>query len=160
MVALTLILGVIIGTSLYGGLSSTNSGQEKAFSDGYRQGVIDGAGRSYNLRDPSYQETLDFIKIDKTNEHPYVQDNYTYWQFSTDLINNALAAQYRAGFVYIALIGGAHAVVAFNTTDRGLVFIEPQDDQVVTLTIGTHYFDRSRFTVDYDDTIQSYQIIW
>ena len=55
---------------------------------------------------------------------------------------------------------GAHAIVCFNTVDKGLIFVEPQDDNIVILTIGKPYFGRSRYTVDFDDTVMRYGIIY
>ena len=56
---------------------------------------------------------------------------------------------------------GAHAIVCFNTVDDGLMFIEPQSDDIMTLTIGEPYWDRTIYEPpEYDDTIVSFDIIW
>ena len=154
------LIGIISGAAIYGALTLFVFDSQSAYENGYQQGLADGVGTGYNIRDPSYQEMLTFVHTDKTNEHPYINGTYICWQFSADFINNAFNAGYRTGLVYIALAGGAHSIVAFNTTDRGLIFVEPQDDSVVTLQVGTHYFDRSKYVVDYDDTIVSFEIMW
>ena len=140
--------------------SNANQNNEKFFQDGYTKGLTDGADRGFQIRDPSYTEMKSFIQTDKTNQNPYVEGSYVCWQYSSDVINNAFNAGYRCGFVYIALADSAHSIVCFNTTDKGLVFIEPQDDSEKTLTVGTPYFDRSLYEVDYNDTITSFTIAW
>jgi hypothetical protein len=137
------------------------TGYTQGFSSGYLSGLIDGAGTGYTLRDPSYQEMLNFLNLDKTDENQYDANDYNCYDFTRDLCNNASAAGIRIGDVYLEFLDSAHALVCFNTTDRGLVFVEPQTDQPVTLEIGQPYFDRTRFkTPEYDDTIVSYGIIW
>jgi hypothetical protein len=68
---------------------------------------------------------------------------------------------YLCGFVYVEFLEGAHATVCFNTTDHGLIFIEPQDDEIVNLTIGQQYWDRTKYSPpDYDDTVVNFTTIW
>ncbi len=135
-------------------------GNETGFSDGYVQGVEDGAGTGYTIRDPTYDEAIAFTSWDKTNENEY-SENYTCHHFTADFKNNAFQAGYRCGYVAIDFPAYAHAIVCFNTTDNDLIFIEPQSDDIVTLTIGEPYWDRTIYEPpDYDDTIVSFTIIW
>lgn len=138
----------------YGNISGYQTGfsdgNETGFADGYIQGVEDGAGRGYTVRDPTYQEAIDFVIWDKTDENEY-SENYTCLNFAAAFENNAFQAGYRCGFVYVKFPEGAHAIVCFNTTDYGIAFIEPQTDEFVTLSIGEPYLD---------DIIISYTIIW
>ncbi|MEM2091895.1 MAG: hypothetical protein QXR59_01240, partial [Candidatus Bathyarchaeia archaeon] len=141
---------------VYGNLTGYTLGYE----DGYLQGVIDGAGRGFTIRDPTYQEALSFIFWDQTDKNEYNPENYTCLNFAADVKNNAFKAGYRCGFVYIRFPVFAHAIVCFNTTDHGLIFIEPQTDEIVKLEIGKPYWDRTKYMVPYDDTVVSYVIIW
>jgi hypothetical protein len=162
-ILLAFILIIIIVSALFFlnlAVANFNQEKEKAFADGYLQGLHAGVGSGYNVRDPSYLEMIRFIAQDKTNLHPYVENSYTCWQFSADVLNNAFKAGYRGGFVYITLAEGAHSIVCFNTTDRGLIFVEPQDDSLENLQVGIHYFDPTKYSVNYNDTIVSYVIIW
>jgi hypothetical protein len=144
-----------------GYLEGNESGYAEGFDTGYLKGLKEGAGTGYTLRDPSYQEMLNFIAEDKTDEHPYNVNDYNCYDFTKDVCNNASAQGIRIGDVYLEFPDSAHAIVCFNTTDRGLVFVEPQNDKVVSLEIGQHYFDRTLFkTPEYDDTVVSYGIIW
>lgn len=137
------------------------SGYAQGLTSGYLKGLIDGAGTGYTIRDPSYQEMLDFLAQDKTDESQYDVNDYNCYDFTRDVCNNASAAGIRIGDVYIEFPDSAHALICFNTTDRGLAFVEPQNDQIVTLEIGQPYFDRTLFkTPEYDDTVVSIGIIW
>lgn len=137
-----------------------SSRYEEGYDDGYIQGIADGAGRGYNIRDPSYKEALQFISSDQTDENRYAEEEYTCVNFAADFKNNAFEAEYRCGFVYIEFLESAHAIVCFNTTDRGLIYIEPQDDELVTLNIGQPYFDRTKYQVIFDDTVIRFMIVW
>jgi hypothetical protein len=137
------------------------NGNETGYEAGYVQGVEDGVGRGYNIRDPTYQEALNFIASDKTDQNEY-SDNYTCFNFANDVICNAFKDGYECGFVYVEFPDSAHAIVCFNTTNYGLVYIEPQTDKIVTVTIGFSYWEQNGYGVptDYDDTIVYVAIIW
>jgi len=140
--------------------SGNSSGYIEGYNKGYLDGVVDGAGRGYNIRDPTYQEMLAFIALDKTDENEY-SESYTCFHFTADVKSHAFEAGYRCGFVYIRFPDSAHAIVCFNTTDRGLIFIEPQSDDIVTLAIGQPYWDRTKYLPpEYNDTVVSFTIIW
>jgi len=62
--------------------------------------------------------------------------------------------------VYIEFPDSAHAIICFNTVDNGMFYVEPQDDQIVTLTIGQPLYDRDLYIVDFDDTIIDFDVIW
>jgi len=143
-----------------GNLTGYQIGYESGFDDGYLKGVEDGAGRGYAIRDPTFQEVLNFIGIDKTDRNKY-SENYTCINFAADVKNNAFKAGYRCGLVYIRFPEAAHTIVAFNTTDEGIVFIEPQFDEIVILKIGESYSALNGYkTPPYDDAILYYIIIW
>jgi len=90
----------------------------------------------YVLRNPSMLEVYDFIFSDKTDENEYVIDEYTCVNFAADFKENAFEMGYLCYYVSLRFPDGGHALVAFNTTDRGLVYIEPQDDGIVEPQIG------------------------
>ncbi|MEM2175466.1 MAG: hypothetical protein QXI58_07610, partial [Candidatus Micrarchaeia archaeon] len=51
---------------------------------------------------------------------------------------------------------GSHVIVAFNTIDRGMIFIEPQNDREVKVGIGVRYYRDNNFRMPsnvIDDTI-------
>jgi hypothetical protein len=148
--------------------SGNSSGYQQGYSDGnttgfaygYIQGVEDGAGRGYTVRDPTYAEAIAFVNSDTTDENEY-SETYVCLHYSADFKNNAFEAGYRCGYTHIKFPETAHAIVCFNTVDEGLIFIEPQLDDIVTLVIGDPYWNRTIYEPpDYDDTIVSFDIIW
>ncbi|MFA5056091.1 MAG: hypothetical protein WC562_07975 [Dehalococcoidia bacterium] len=89
-----------------------------------------------NLRDPSYAELIGFLATDKTNEITYSFPDFVCLQFSLTLRENANKQGWRCAFVETnsVLIGSSgynsHAISAFNTTDRGIIYIDPQTDRI------------------------------
>ena len=128
---------------------------------GYKIGVVEGAGSTYDVRDPTYAEAMAFVDSDQTDKNVFSLFFYDCVNFAADFNNNALKAGFRVGFVYIEFPESAHAIVCFDTLDSGLIFIEPQSDDIATLTIGEAYWDRTiHGTPDFDDTVVKYVIIW
>lgn len=116
---------------------------------------------SRELRDPTYQEALQFIEIDQTDKNLYLDGEYTCTNFATDFRDNALKAGYKCGFVLVFSSDWNHALNCFNTTDYGLIFVEPQEDEIVTLTVGKPYWDRTKYaSPPYNDTVTSFLIDW
>ena len=79
-----------------------------------------------DARDPTWDQVVAFLKADKTDELEYVADDFMCGAFAQDVHNNAEKAGIRAAWVGIDLAGESigHAVNAFNTTDRGLVYTD------------------------------------
>ena len=68
---LTLCIAVfLIGTAY----ASYNVG----YDAGYSRGVIDGVGKGHNIRDPSYSEALQFMRIDQTDKNAYNESKVHY----------------------------------------------------------------------------------
>ena len=125
-------------------------------------------GYGYVLRDPSYQEMKDFLARDETSRQEYVPGEYTCVDFAKDVKANAAEEGIRCVYVIIEYRGGGgHAIVAFDTTDRGLVYVEPQFDWEVEPEIGKRYYQcvippphYRMESPDYDDTITRIIVIW
>jgi multidrug resistance efflux pump len=118
-------------------------------------------GYGYVLR-PSYQEMREFLARDKIDEREYIMDEYECRHFAADVKANAAKERIWAAYVLIEFPVEAHAIVAFLTTDRGLIFVEPQTDEISNLVIGRSYWEsvgRLRPT-DYDDTVIRITKIW
>ena len=127
-----------------------SEGYQLGYDEGYTQSVEDLTESGYYLRDPTYDEAIAFINSDKTDENEYTSD-YVCYDFTADFNSNAFQMGYRCGFVYIELSDSAHAIACFNTTDSGLIYIEPQNDEIFTLAIGQSYLS---------DIIVDLGIIW
>ena len=86
-----------------------------------------------------FKTVKDFILNDTTSRHQFVINKYECRHFAIDVNNNAEAAGIRCAIVLICFEQGQHAVVAFDTTDRGFVYIEPQTDAVIHPAVGGQY---------------------
>jgi hypothetical protein len=91
------------------------------------------------LRNPTYSEMEAFILYDLTDKHEYIPGEYECADFAADVVNNAAAAGWLCGFALLYFEEGQHAVVVFNTTDRGLIYIEPETDDIVDVYVGGTY---------------------
>ncbi len=154
-----LAIGILVFIGVYSGYTY---GRDQGYSQGYIHGAIDGAGSGYNLRNPTYDEALDFMERDQTNKREYHEAAYTCSDFATEFNNNAEAEGLRCAYVYIEYIDSfGHSIVAFDTVDRGMIFIEPQFDKVVTLEEGMRYSQENGFKEpSYDDTVRRFTIAW
>ncbi|APV44674.1 hypothetical protein Dform_01350 [Dehalogenimonas formicexedens] len=111
--------------------------------------------------DPSWSQLLLFLQSDATDARSYDFASYVCADFAETLHNNAEAAGIKAAYVCIDLgpspgypSGAGHALNAFQTTDRGLVFIDdtgltsggPSNaDKSVIVRVGSSYIPESLF---------------
>ncbi|MFC1953852.1 hypothetical protein ACFLWR_06990 [Chloroflexota bacterium] len=147
--------------------------RDVAFDIGYNKGTeiildIDDrepaeVGRLVEAHNPTYKELNEFLDADETDTNLYVRGEYVCFDYSAELNNNADTAGIRAAYVRIRSEDWGHALVAFNTTDKGLIFIEPQSDVEVKLELGKPYpWQQIKATspLGYSDPILEIQIIW
>ena len=92
---------------------------------------VGSSSQAIALRTPTFQELRDFILRDPTSRNGFILNQYECRHFATEVNNNAEAEGLRCAFVLLCFDRGQHAVVAFDTTDRGLVYIEPQTDAAI-----------------------------
>ena len=129
---------------------------------GYQYGVIAGVGSGYDLRDPTYQEMKQFLAQDRTNSNKYIEGEYTCSDFAADVNNNAEAQGFRCALVEVKYSDDrGHALVAFQTVDKGLLFIEPQYDEQIKIEVGKSYTQLNGYEKpSFDDTIIRHMVIW
>jgi hypothetical protein len=139
------------------------SSTEHVYLDG---GILVGASGHYitlrnnpDATDTSWEEIKAFLLADQTDNRQYDFDTFVCADFAEMLHNNAEAAGLRAAFVAIELgpcsyypMSGGHALNAFKTTDRGLIFIDctssnqgVNSDKIVDIEVGKEYVPRSIF---------------
>ena len=124
----------------------------KAFArEEYRRGLEEGFGHGYTIRDPTYEEMVDFIRKDRTDEREYIEGKYECRHFARDVCNNAEDEGIRCALVLVDFEEGSHAIVGFNTVDKGFVYIEPQTDEEVEIEVGKKYMGL---------TVKGVLIIW
>jgi len=136
-----------------------SSGYGDGFDVGYAQGLDDSDGTGEALRDPTYAEMLEFIAWDTTDSNEYTS-SYQCEEFSLDMKLNAIAYGYNCEMFYIKFTVSAHAIVFFDTTDRGRVYVEPQTDDVVILLIGESYSAINGFIPHQGDIIEWFDVLW
>ena len=100
---------------------------------------VGSGSQTITLKAPTFQELRHFILSDPTSRNQFVLNQYECRHFATDVNNNADAEGLRCAFVLLCFKRGQHAVVAFDTTDRGLVYIEPQTDARIHPEVGGEY---------------------
>jgi hypothetical protein len=148
-----------------------SQGKDEGYQAGYQSGMQAGnklepqqntSSNEYTLRNPSYQEMKIFLVQDATSSNTYVEDRYVCVDFAAAVKNNAEAKGIRCAVVDIFYPDGyGHTIIAFDTTDRGLIYIEPQFDQEVKLVVGNSYSRINNFTAaPRDDTINRYLVVW
>jgi len=116
---------------------------------------------STSLRDPTYSEVQQFVAADKTDSSPYIIGSYTCANFAADFRSNALRAGYECGVVFLYFHDNTrHAINGFNSTDKGLVFVEPQSDVFVDVAVGKRYQTEKNISPFKNDILTGYYIDW
>ena len=140
-----------------------NKGYNKGYDVGLGAGSQGGVATRVELHNPTYRELKEFLAGDKTDSNLFIKGEYVCFDFAAELNNNAEANGIRAAYVRIRAKEWGHAVVVFETVDRGLVFIEPQSDKDIEMVVGKPYPWQSAGAdrpSKYDDAIDEIQIIW
>jgi len=156
-----------------GNTQAYSQGKDEGYQAGYQSGLQAGykptapsqeqnTSSEFILHNPTYQEMKTFLAQDPTNNNNYIENKYVCVDFAAAVKNNAEATGIRIAMVDIFYPDGyGHTVVAFDTTDRGLIYIEPQFDQEVKLIVGRSYSRVNNFTsAPRDDTIQRFVVVW
>jgi len=107
--------------------------------------ILSELSEDFEYREITYNELLLFLKDDKTNEKVAIFKNLKYIciDFAIDLRKNAHKLGIKCGIVLLYFESGAHSINVFSTTDKGLIFVEPQDDTVFTKEQLIQYWSRS-----------------
>jgi hypothetical protein len=136
-----------------------------------------------DARNPSWDELMMFVRSDATDSKPFVQTfywSYVCTDYARDVHNNAEAAGIKAAWVGIDFEGGGpgHALNAFDTTDKGLVFVDcTQWDTIAYVKIGEElgyldlywalspeysYYEENRYLSGYQPmgVVKDMQIHW
>jgi len=128
------------------------------------------SGNKHELHDPTYNEVANFIASDTTDEIPYDTETFDCEHFSQLVNNNSENQGMRCAYVilYFYDTNTGHAIVGFDTVDRGIVYIEPQSDEwVENLEVGNDYWtdcvvpnDNYYYEDIPNDTIKEILVFW
>ena len=116
------------------------------------------------LQNPTYAKMMDLLLRDQTNK-TISKESPVWWVAPAVLLReNAIKEGIRAG-VAILHMEKIHVINIFETTDEGIVYVEPRFDYVVKVKKGKSYklensppFDKN--PPPFDDTIKDILIIW
>lgn len=91
-------------------------------ADGHKISLIN----NNSAVNPTYSQLISFIKKDKTDERIYKPGKYTCGDFAETVHNNAEKVGIKSAWVSIGFTNdnGGHVCNAFNTKDKGLVYID------------------------------------
>jgi hypothetical protein len=182
---LSIFIAIIMlcgGALFLGYVRGYQNGHEGSYSQAYTQGKDEGYQAGYksglqagykpptepqqpnapNPQNPTYQEMKAFLAQDPTNQNSYEENKYVCVDFAATVNNNAESKGIRCAVVDIFYPDGyGHTIVAFETTDRGLIYVEPQFDEEVQLVVGRSYSQLNNFTsAPRNDTIQRFLLAW
>lgn len=86
--------------------------------------------------------------------------NYVCTHFAKVLFDRMTVRGVRCGYVVVTLRNNvSHAVVAFDTLDRGLVYLEPQDGREIRVELGKR-IDAPYVCEDADSIVTGIDISW
>jgi len=109
------------------------------------------------LVNPTYEQLCDFVITDKTNNLEW-EENFDCTEFSNHFIRNFAKEGFFSCTTEITFEDdGGHIIVAVNTSDRGLFYVEPQSDRIILgdeLEVGENYCDIVNWRCDWEDTIK------
>lgn len=79
-----------------------------------------------NAKDPTFEQLIDFLKTDDTDNYNYEINKFMCGEFAELLHNNAEKRGIKAGLVVIEFSNTTtiHALNIFNTTDKGFVYVD------------------------------------
>jgi len=96
--------------------------------------AVNSPRRKTEYRNITYEELILFLKNDRTDENTLIMKNFAYvcLDFAIDRRDNANKLGIKCGIVFLYFEHRGHTINAFETTDKGLLFVEPQNDMIFT----------------------------
>lgn len=133
--------------------------------------------RNSEAKDVTWAQLKQFLSIDQTDRIRYKDSTFVCGDFAETLFNNAEEEGIRAGYVVIDFEPGTpgHACNAFQTTDRGIVYIDDTGttkgtvsaDKTVDIAVGRSYCPVSLFSNSFNEvtweclgTVSDFNVIW
>lgn len=97
---------------------------------------------------PTYKDIIKILSEDKTNEIPYVENDFNCIEFSFGLVKSLLERGIYSCITFIGFESNeSHTLTAINTLDEGIIYVEPQTDRILfNLNVGEDYCEK----IDWD----------
>jgi len=143
----------------------TRHGNAQGYEKGYLAGYENGKEYVVTHLDQyvivpkavSYEEVVSFLKKDETNEMEYSSTEFDCMSYARVVRENANSQGIKCGAVIFDLTGTkniSHAVNIFETTDKGVVYFDPQTDgQRYDIEVGGYYTLSERYRITKVDII-------
>jgi len=92
---------------------------------------------NWDAKDPTWQQLVSFLEADKTDSKAYAIFSFPCGAFAEEVHNNSEAAGIKAAWVALDFRdkSGGHALNAFKTTDRGLVYIDCTGEDIMSFRV-------------------------
>lgn len=120
--------------------------KEDAYAKGHADGREEGISilKQYDLllKKPTFDEVMAFIKEDGTDQMMVANCLTRAERLNNEAINRGIWCYVILFNYFTGSSYGFHAIVAFDTKDKGLVYIEPATDDVVKCDIGVEYSEQ------------------
>jgi len=99
------------------------------------------ASMKSTLRNPTWEELKNFLELDDTDKIEYKPGEFDCTGFAITLRDHARNLGYQCAFVEVSFAEGkGHALNAFQTVDRGLIFVDvTEKDAIAYVQIGQPY---------------------
>jgi len=115
----------------------------------YLSSKLEELKKQKGLVNPSYSELVSFVAEDLTDTLVYT-DYFTCVDFSNTFVKNFRNKGYYSCVAYVEFEKGAHDFVAVNTTDMGILYVEPQNDAIIySLSVGDDYCAKVGWNCNY-----------
>ncbi len=111
-------------TTTYNGISVYHNRQPNYYGANYLVPVS--LSNNVTAENPTWEELVTFLELDDTDEDMYIRGVRVCAEFANTLHNNAEKAGIRTAFITLQFDDDSegHALNAFETTDKGLVFVD------------------------------------
>ena len=174
LIGVGFITSVIITNNLSNQIAANRErGLEEGRTQGYETGFHQGNKSGYQEGSKIKYERSQDKDISDLGEGFYFTHNPTNDELQAILaesnkttskeINNFTEANgIRTAYVRVGIAaGGSYNIVAFETVDRGFIFIRPRSHEEIEVEVGKSYSELNGFpTPPYDDTITKITIVW
>lgn len=103
----------------------------------------------------TYANAVGFLASNTVSDNVYNQGiygennvSYNCFSFVADLMVDAKAAGFKCGLVWVdwtlypidqPISYYLHVMIAFDTIDKGIIFVEPRTDEIIALAVGKEY---------------------
>ncbi|RLF78873.1 hypothetical protein DRN38_06670 [Thermococci archaeon] len=110
---------------------------------------------------PTFAEVKRFVEADSTITEFIRDHDAVCYHYALAMQRHAIEHGLFASIVVIRFKEHwGHAIVAFNTSDRGIVYVEPQCKLFVNITLGKDYFKGNGLKSILSGTMKDYAHFW